>query len=58
MTDIFERLKKSAGGPIGMYQKYSLINSRISNNDMQLPDMYHVRSISSIRMSGYIISNH
>ena len=23
MTDIFERLKKSAGGPIGMYQKYS-----------------------------------
>ena len=23
MTDIFERLKKSAGGPIGMYQKYA-----------------------------------
>ncbi len=23
MTDIFERLKKNAGGPIGMYQKYS-----------------------------------
>ncbi len=23
MTDIFERLKKNSGGPIGMYQKYS-----------------------------------
>ena len=23
MVDIFERLKKNAGGPIGMYQKYA-----------------------------------